>query len=132
MNFLVWTGIIVLILIIIGYAIIKYILNKNATNRRIQLTTSPILGICPSGWQKQSFMNKTVCQEPGTHSAVDRCLYSYEAGRGECPAKNKRNVNGVEYCLSSDLINNQNKQNYYGWGCDKIAKTTKDDVRITN
>lgn len=130
MGYLTWAVIIVLILIIIGYAAIKYLLNYLADKGKIQLTSSPFMGICPSRWTKQSFANKTVCQEPGTVSYVDRCLNSDSSSRGSCPDENIRTVDGREYCLSHDITRGWNQQMYNGWGCLKSADTTQADVKI--
>jgi hypothetical protein len=50
------------------YPIIQNSLNKKVFNKEISLYTKPILGLCPSGWQKNNYANEIYCIEPGVYA----------------------------------------------------------------
>lgn len=75
-----WLAIIIVVIISIIYAGIKMLFKKMTERGMMQLSTKPILGICPSGWVKR----KGLCVEPGVSLMVNKTAEVKGSMRGEC------------------------------------------------
>jgi len=106
---------IMMTLIVLVYFGIKGVLDKGVRGGAIQLSMKPLLGICPSTWNKIYFNSGSMCVDPQATAFSDACLNYVGAGRGYCPQTFQPFIyNSLTYCLETANLASRLKTNSSG------------------
>ena len=83
---LIIAAVIAVLIILIYVGIRKYFdyRTSNSRGRSLQLSTPPILGICPTDWEKKVYAGISMCVEPGCNIYVNKYGQPTGSGRFGC------------------------------------------------